>query len=260
MPLSKGKVPPWCGPCDLPCLLISVSTPGLRVGVDDGQQPTEVTATEKVLEVFEKEVIRKAKKDLKKSLQHAGKPAYIELVNFEIADGAGKNVQRYGWPSQKNVIPEGSQDPTCWAEVWLPFLVVQQGASDDWTVTRPVTFGGVTKAMNSNKHSRLLVRADMVFDKTFDDWKDWPQHCRLFFHQKGDFPVLPTRTRAHSIHCPLTHSQTATVRLNPPWTWSITKGRGEENRDSPPRQPFRGSYVNQRCAPSTSCPGSTAFT
>ena len=59
------------------------------------------------MEADEKDVIRKAKHDLKKSLQHAGKPPYLELVNFEIADGAGKNVQRSGWPSQKNVIPEG---------------------------------------------------------------------------------------------------------------------------------------------------------
>ena len=87
---------------------------------------------------------------------------------------------------------------------------LQHGAPDDspWTVSRPATFGGVTKAMNGSgsRRSRLLVRADMVFDKTFEDWKDWPQHCRLFFHQKGDFPMLPTRTRARSIHCPLTHS------------------------------------------------------
>jgi len=188
-------------------------------------------------------------------------------VNFEIAAGASKKVQTTGWPSQPNVVPGGSQDPPCWAGVWLPFLVLQQkvGSAGDspWTVTRPPTFGGVTKAQDGKSKTRILVRADMVFDKTFEDWKDWPQHCRMFFHQAGDFPVLSTRTRARSIHCPLTHSlthsQTATLRLDPPWTWRITRRR-EESRDSPPRQPFRGSYVNQRCAPSTSCPGSTALT
>lgn len=133
-----------------------------------------MTATGAVLAEFEKEVVKNAKKDLKKSLQKEGKPAYLELVNFEIAAGATKKVQTTGWPSQPNVVPGGSQ---------------------------------VTKAQDStNSKTRILVRADMVFDKTFEDWKDWPQHCRMFFHQAGDFPVLSTRTRARSIHCPLTHS------------------------------------------------------
>ena len=187
-----------------------------------------MTATGAVLANFEKEVVKNAKKDLKKSLQKEGKPAYLELVNFEIAAGASKKVQTTGWPSQPNVVPGGSQDPPCWAGVWLPFLVLQQkvGSADDspWTVTRPPTFGGVTKAQDStNSKTRILVRADMVFDKTFEDWKDWPQHCRMFFHQAGDFPVLSTRTRARSIHCPLTHSLTRRPRR---YDW-IPHGRGE---------------------------------